>query len=194
MKKFLALIFGLLASHVWAIDSYNPTNGQLSIPSVSVGPTSYTNVVVTLGKVLEIGNFPAVGANDTYSPTSGILTIPSVVVGNQTYFNVSVTIGQIISVGENSTQYFPISGLVTGLNTGQKLTLGNNKNDYLSIDGRSGTIPFTFPSSIAMNGSYSISISNQPSGEICELSNKDGANVVNSLSSLPRRQLRKKRG
>ena len=184
MKKFLALIFGLLASHVWAIDSYNPTNGQLSIPSVSVGPTSYTNVVVTLGKVLEIGNFPAVGANDTYSPTSGILTIPSVVVGNQTYFNVSVTIGQIISVGENSTQYFPISGLVTGLNTGQKLTLGNNKNDYLSIDGRSGTIPFTFPSSIAMNGSYSISISNQPSGEICELSNKDGANVVNSVNNV----------
>ena len=35
-----------------------------------------------------------------------------------------------------------------------------------------------------MNGSYSISISNQPSGEICELSNKDGANVVNSVNNV----------
>ena len=57
--KYLLLIFiAMFAFNVaWAIDTYNPANNQLSIPSVQVGGTTYTDVVVTVGNVISIGGF-----------------------------------------------------------------------------------------------------------------------------------------
>jgi len=49
MKKLLIPFFLFLAiTNVWAVDTYNPANGQLTIPSVQVGNTLYSNVLVQL--------------------------------------------------------------------------------------------------------------------------------------------------
>ena len=97
MKKILAIILSTIAVSALAVDTYN--NGQLIIPSVQVGPNTYTNVVVTLGSVVSIGTGQPNGFIDSYNLANGQLTIPSVIVGSTSYTNVVITIGTIISTG-----------------------------------------------------------------------------------------------
>ena len=54
MKKILS-ICALIACNSYAVDTYNASNGQLTIPSVNVGTSVYNNVVVTVGSVLSVG-------------------------------------------------------------------------------------------------------------------------------------------
>jgi len=54
MKKII-LICTLIACNSYAVDTYNPSNGQLTIPSVNVSGVTYNNVVVTVGSVLSVG-------------------------------------------------------------------------------------------------------------------------------------------
>jgi hypothetical protein len=97
MKKILLLILSSISLTAYAVDTY--TNGQLSIPSVQVGPNTYTNVVVTLGTIVSIGNGSPSGFIDTYNLTTGQLSIPSVIVGSTTYSNVVITIGSVVTTG-----------------------------------------------------------------------------------------------
>jgi hypothetical protein len=97
MKKILLLILSSISLSTFAVDIYN--NGQLLIPSVQVGVNTYTNVVVTLGSVVSIGNGAPNGFIDTYNLTTGQLTIPSVIVGSTTYSNVVITIGSVVTTG-----------------------------------------------------------------------------------------------
>ena len=100
MKKIIISI-SLLVSHAqgWAVDTFNPENGQLTIPTVVVGPNTYTNVVVTLGTIVSIGTGAPNGFIDTYNLTTGQLSIPSVIVGSTTYSNVVITIGSVVTTG-----------------------------------------------------------------------------------------------
>ena len=97
MKKILLLILSSISLTAYAVDTY--TNGQLSIPSVQVGPNTYTNVVVTLGTIVSIGTGTPNGFIDTYNLTTGQLSIPSVIVGSTTYSNVVITIGSVVTTG-----------------------------------------------------------------------------------------------
>ena len=97
MKKILLLILSSISLTAYAVDTY--TNGQLSLPSVQVGPNTYTNVVVTLGTIVSIGNGSPSGFIDTYNLTTGQLSIPSVIVGSTTYSNVVITIGSVVTTG-----------------------------------------------------------------------------------------------
>ena len=97
MKRILIMIFSSISLSAFAFDTYN--NGQLMIPSVQVGPNTYTNVVVTLGSVVSIGTGQPNGFIDSYNLANGQLTIPSVIVGSTSYTNVVITIGSIISTG-----------------------------------------------------------------------------------------------
>jgi len=109
MKIILITICLFFAvAHAWAMDTYNPSNGQLTIPLVNVGTIDYSNVVINVGKVLSIGATPAIGKSDTYNQNSGVLTIPSVQVGSQIYNNVSVTVGSVISVGGTAFNTFSV--------------------------------------------------------------------------------------
>jgi len=100
MRLLLCAFLGLLVSvNSWAVDNYNASNNQLTIPTVIVGPTTYTNVVITVGNILVVGSAPANGTVDTYNASNNQLTIPSVMVGTTTYYNVVITVGDIISVG-----------------------------------------------------------------------------------------------
>ena len=97
MKKILLIILSSISLSTFAVDIYN--NGQLLIPSVQVGVNTYTNVVVTLGSVISIGNGAPNGFIDTYNLSTGQLTIPSVIVGTTTYSNVVITIGSVVTTG-----------------------------------------------------------------------------------------------
>jgi hypothetical protein len=99
MKKILAIILSTITLSAFALDKYS--NGQITIPSVVVGPTTYTNVVVTLGTVVSIGSGEPIGFVDTYNSSNGQLTIPSVQVGSTIYNNVVITIDGIVSLGKS---------------------------------------------------------------------------------------------
>ena len=56
MKTLLQfLVCMAVLTHACAFDTYNPSNNQLSIPSVNVGGLNYNNVVVTLSNVISVG-------------------------------------------------------------------------------------------------------------------------------------------
>ncbi len=54
--RLLYLFLFTFVNMSFAADIYNPASNQLSIPSVQVGPTTYNNVVITVGQILSIGS------------------------------------------------------------------------------------------------------------------------------------------
>ena len=109
MNKLLKLIFSCAVfawSSAWAVDTYNPANGQLTIPQVVVGDSVFSNVSVTIKDVLSVKGGVSIANFDTYNPTTNILTIPAVSVSNVSYSNVSVTVGNVLSISDfkKSTQ------------------------------------------------------------------------------------------
>ena len=101
--KSLAFLFLFLSSPSWAIDAYDSLRGQLTIPTVQSNNTLYSNVVVTLDKVISIQGGTPIADYDSYVSYSGYLFIPSVIVGTTTYNNVTITIGNVISIGGSKT-------------------------------------------------------------------------------------------
>ena len=96
----LILIAGLIAGvNAWAIDTYDSSTGQLTIPMVQVGSTTYANVVISVVDVLSIGSSYVAGQFDVYNSANNQLTIPSVRVNSVTYNNVIITVGTVLSVG-----------------------------------------------------------------------------------------------
>lgn len=59
---------------------------------------------------------------------------------------------------------FAIGGSVTGLASGEQLTLTNNGGDALTVTADGS---FTFATRIAQNGSYAVALSSQPAGQTC---------------------------
>lgn len=84
-------------THAVAADTFD---GQtLTIPSVSVSGTYYSNVKITVGRILSVSGGSATTSYDTFDPAAGILYISSVQVGNATYNNVEIMPGTILAVG-----------------------------------------------------------------------------------------------
>lgn len=88
-----------LSAH--AMDIFD--GSKLLIPNVFLGGTLYSDVQVTVGKVLSIEGGTANNIYDRYNPANNQLTIPSVKVGNVTYTNVTIEVGSVISAGGFST-------------------------------------------------------------------------------------------
>lgn len=83
-------------------------------------------------------------------------------VGRENITNISVSCQTIYSIG----------GTVTGLTEGATLTLNNNNNDPLTIAANS---TFSFTQQLSSGSTYSVTITNQPDGHLCELSNASGS-------------------
>ena len=112
MKKILTSIYFLLAVvQAWAVDTYNPTNGQLTIPLVQVGSVKYNFVVVKIAEVIHVGSAPATTLVDTYDINLNQLTMPSVIVGTFTYNNVVITVGSVVSIGVDNATSSNVFGL-----------------------------------------------------------------------------------
>lgn len=86
-----------------AADSYDASSNKLTIPSVAVGDTLYTNVLITVGEVISASTLANADSYDTYDPSSRRLTIPMVSVGKINYYSVVITVGNVLSVGGSCT-------------------------------------------------------------------------------------------
>jgi hypothetical protein len=76
-----------------ATDTYIPSSRQVSIPSVTVGSETLTNVVATVSSIVTLpSGTSANGSVDSYNPTNQQLTVQSVLVGSTTYYNVVVAL------------------------------------------------------------------------------------------------------
>lgn len=80
-----------------------------------------------------------------------------------------------------ATQKFTLSGNVSGLMPGTPVTLKNNAADPIVINANG---VFAFPTALAGNGTYSVTVATQPVGEICTVTNGAGAGVVANISNL----------
>lgn len=86
-----------------ATDAYDTNSKQLSLGTVTVGTTKYSDVVVTVGQVVAVGgknSTPALAGN-SYDPTKNNLTVSSVSVGATIYTDVVVTVGSVVAVGNS---------------------------------------------------------------------------------------------
>jgi Carboxylesterase family len=94
-----ALVFLVCNAAAWA-DTYNPSTKKLTIPYVTIGGATYSNMVVGVGGVISgpMGT-SASGSGDSYDPASRRLTIPRVAVGTNFYYNVVGTISGLLSIG-----------------------------------------------------------------------------------------------
>lgn len=75
-----------------------------------------------------------------------------------------------------SSMTYTIGGTVTGLASGQQVTLQNNSGNSLTVTAN-GTFNFATP--VAYNGSYAVSVGTQPTGQTCTVTNGTGAVSVN---------------
>jgi hypothetical protein len=94
-------VAGLLISCAGAVHADDTFSaGQLSIPSLSNGPVTYSNVKVTVGSIASgpAGTSP-VGSVDTLDTSTGRISIPTVHVGAGTFYNAAITVGSLASIG-----------------------------------------------------------------------------------------------
>jgi hypothetical protein len=96
-----ALLLLVCAGEAWGTDSYNGV--ELTIPAVTIGSATFSNMVVTVASIVSgpTGGAPN-GSADSYNPTSNELTIPAVTVGANTYNNVIIKVGTLVSIGSVS--------------------------------------------------------------------------------------------
>jgi uncharacterized repeat protein (TIGR03803 family) len=78
-------------------DIYNGT--QLTIPSVTIGGATFSNMVVTPLNIVQVGGGTANGSVDSYNPANNELAIPAVFYNGTTYTNVVITVRSLVSVG-----------------------------------------------------------------------------------------------
>jgi hypothetical protein len=90
-------------------DSYDGT--YLYIPSVLVGNSFYSYVVITVSGVDGIANgFPLRGS-DTYISSSNQLTIPALAYGGKAYTNITAAVGRVVSVNGSANTGGPNSSV-----------------------------------------------------------------------------------
>ena len=93
-----------LISKTFAVDTFDPATGYISIPSVIAGNEKYFNVVVSLKELISGGDKKADRAStissirpDTYDLNTQQLLIPAIEVDETVYKHLVVTIDQVIS-------------------------------------------------------------------------------------------------
>lgn len=91
------LLLGICGAAGHAADMYN--GAELSIPTLTIGAGTYSDVIVVPAKILSVARGAANGSVDSYDPANGQLFIPSVIVGSTTYTNVTITVETLVSIG-----------------------------------------------------------------------------------------------
>jgi hypothetical protein len=81
-------------------DTYDPATKQVTIPSIIIGNATYSNMVVTVGKIVSgpTGSAPT-STGDFFNPANNQLAIPVVTYGANTYYNVVIAVGRLVSIG-----------------------------------------------------------------------------------------------
>jgi hypothetical protein len=76
---------------------------------------------------------------------------------------------------------FTLSGTLSGLTNGMQVTLENNSADPLTL---SANGPFTFPVPVAEFGAYNVTVSSEPAGQTCTVTNFQGTQVTRNVSNI----------
>ena len=76
---------------------------------------------------------------------------------------------------------YTIGGTLSGLNSGQSITLIDNGADALAL---SGNGPFQFSVPVGRQGSYRVILENQPAGQTCSVLNGTGSGVVANVTNV----------
>ena len=102
--SLLVIVSLPLISKTFAVDTFDPATGYISIPSVIAGNEKYFNIVVSLKELISGGDKKADRAStissirpDTYDLNTQQLLIPAIEVGETVYKHLVVTIDQVIS-------------------------------------------------------------------------------------------------
>ena len=112
LKKCLFGLALIGAHAAWAVDVYQPSTNQLTIPMVKAGEAYYANVRIEVGDIISIGGTEISRAYDLYDFATGHLNIPLVVVGANFYKNVTITVKNILSVEATSPTPFTVGSTV----------------------------------------------------------------------------------
>lgn len=95
---------------------------------------------------------------------------------------IAVPAGLAISVVCSSAQNsFTIGGAVTGLKADERLVLQNNDGDALAIDVDQS---FTFPTPVAFNSGYKVTVAIQPDSQTCTVSKGTGSGVIADVTDI----------
>jgi uncharacterized repeat protein (TIGR03803 family) len=99
LRAACALTLGLAGlGSAQAYDTY--AGGLLSIPTLQVGPVTYSDVVVQVGAIVTPPNGISANGNiDTYSPLNNQVTVPTVIFNGGIYYNVVATVKSLVSIG-----------------------------------------------------------------------------------------------
>jgi hypothetical protein len=123
-----------------------------------------TSVVYNGNYAVTVGSQPT-GQTCTVGSGSG-----SGVVANVS--NVTVTCSNIT---------YTVSGTVSGLTSGNSVTILNNAGNATTV---SANVAFAFSTPVAYSGSYAVTVGTQPIGQTCTVSRGSGSGVVANVSDL----------
>jgi uncharacterized repeat protein (TIGR03803 family) len=131
------------------------------------------------------GNATMVSSNTSFTFSSQISAGGSyaVTVGTQpTGQTCSISHGAASAVAANvsnvtvvcAVDEFSVGGNVTGLATGEQVTLLNNGGNPTTVSANGA---FTFSSPVTFGGSYAVTVQVQPTGQTCSLTGATGSNI-----------------
>lgn len=80
-----------------------------------------------------------------------------------------------------SRESFFVGGILSGLQSGQQITLFNNGADALTLTANGG---FKFPTNVTYDGSYAVSISAQPVNHVCSVGSGSGTHLVRPVTNV----------
>jgi len=123
-----------------------------------------TPVVYNGNYAVTVGRQP-IGQTCTVGSGSGSGVVANVI-------NVSVTCSNIT---------YTVSGTVSGLTSGNSVTILNNAGNATTV---SANVAFTFSTPVAYSGSYAVTVGTQPIGQTCTVSRGSGSGVVANVSDL----------
>jgi 6-phosphogluconolactonase (cycloisomerase 2 family) len=120
-----------------------------------------------------------VAFNGSYAVTVG--TQPtgqtcSVTTGTGSGVTANVTTANITC----STNTFTIGGTVSGLATGQQVTLFNNGGNARIVNANGA---YTFTTPVNYNGSYAVTVNTQPTGQTCSVTTGTGSGVTANVTT-----------
>ena len=86
--------------------------------------------------------------------------------------------------GESSSQpaqEFTLSGMVSGMNDGEEITLNNNASNATVVSANGN---FSFTALLAYNAAYAVTVDTQPTGQKCTVSYGNGAGVIADVNNV----------
>ena len=161
--------------------------------NVSCAPTTYTvggNIAGLSGSVTLLnngGNALTVSANGSFTFTTALSNGAAygVTVGTQpsgqtcavTNGSGTINVANVTNVAVScttTTNSYTVAGNVFGLGTGLSVSLKNNGGTALTVSANGS---FIFPAPVFAGSSYAVTVSGQPTGQTCTVTNGSGSNI-----------------